>query len=282
MAIYPIAKFKVLIERSKTKVERLSLLKQFYVVCTDLEIISSLFNCSQQQVKDGLILLDLYKKKFCNKCGNWRLFSEFGKDKYKKSGLVSQCKYCREEKRNNTREYQREYSKKHYIENKEKKSIQSKTRYDNNKEEILSKRKLYREENKELLSARQKEKRENDNAFRFKDSLSSLIRHSLDKGGKSVNDILPYIIKELRGHLELQFVDGMNWNNYGKEWHLDHIRPVNSFENQHVQGHLDFIKCWGLDNLQPLWKDLNLEKADKWDGTDNNESIKLQYINNNR
>ena len=56
----------------------------------------------------------------------------------------------------------------------------------------------------------------------------------------------------------------MTWNNYGlRGWHIDHIRPCNSFK--------DFSKietqreCFNYRNLQPLWACDNLLKSDKWD-----------------
>lgn len=39
----------------------------------------------------------------------------------------------------------------------------------------------------------------------------------------------------------------MTWNNYG-EWHIDHIKPVNSFESDTPQSVVN-----ALSNLQPLW-----------------------------
>jgi len=62
---------------------------------------------------------------------------------------------------------------------------------------------------------------------------------------------------ELKKHLESQFIDGMNWDNYG-DWHIDHIRPCASFdltspEEQKI--------CFNYKNLQPLWAKDNLRKA---------------------
>ena len=72
---------------------------------------------------------------------------------------------------------------------------------------------------------------------------------------------------ELKEHLESQFTDGMSWDNMS-EWHIDHIRPVSSFNYDSTE-HPDFKKCWALNNLQPLWAEDNLRKNDKWDGVVN-------------
>lgn len=69
---------------------------------------------------------------------------------------------------------------------------------------------------------------------------------------------LPFTIKELRVHMENQFDDWMSWENYGL-WHIDHIRPVASFEFTSMEDE-DFKKCWALENLQPLKDTENMRK----------------------
>ena len=76
--------------------------------------------------------------------------------------------------------------------------------------------------------------------------------------------MLGYSPKELKEHLESQFTDGMSWDNMS-EWHIDHIRPVSSFNFTTTECE-DFKKCWALENLQPLWAADNLAKNNKWDG----------------
>ena len=63
---------------------------------------------------------------------------------------------------------------------------------------------------------------------------------------------------ELKTHLEMQFEPGMTWENYGTEWHVDHIVPCSYFdltdpEQQRI--------CFNYRNLQPLWAKDNLEKS---------------------
>jgi len=47
----------------------------------------------------------------------------------------------------------------------------------------------------------------------------------------------------------------MCWENYG-DWHIDHIRPVASFDKNTLPSIVN-----SLDNLQPLWKEDNLKKV---------------------
>lgn len=70
-------------------------------------------------------------------------------------------------------------------------------------------------------------------------------------------------IDGVRAHLESLFSPGMTWDNHGvRGWHVDHIRPIASFDKSdpdwaHAACH--------YTNLQPLWATDNLAKADKWD-----------------
>jgi hypothetical protein len=82
------------------------------------------------------------------------------------------------------------------------------------------------------------------------------MRRTLD--GKKSN--LGYTREELKDHLESLFVDGMCWENYG-DWEIDHIKPVRSFWEEGVT---DPKIVNALPNLQPLWKEENRGKSDKW------------------
>lgn len=74
-------------------------------------------------------------------------------------------------------------------------------------------------------------------------------------------EILKYSPDELITHLEERFTGEMSWDNYGV-WHVDHIRPISSFNIQEI-GDESFMGCWSLKNLQPLWGDENIRKSNK-------------------
>ena len=61
----------------------------------------------------------------------------------------------------------------------------------------------------------------------------------------------------LKEHLELQFVDGMSWDNRS-EWHIDHIIPLSSAKTDE-----EIYKLCHYTNLQPLWAEDNLKKSNK-------------------
>ena len=53
----------------------------------------------------------------------------------------------------------------------------------------------------------------------------------------------------------------MTWGNYG-EWHVDHILPISVYNIQEI-GDEEFMKCWSLSNLQPMWGKENIRKSNK-------------------
>ena len=81
------------------------------------------------------------------------------------------------------------------------------------------------------------------------------------KQGSAIRD-LGCTLPELRLHLEAQFSDGMNWENYGSGWHIDHVVPLTNFDLSD-RDHLR--KASHYSNLQPLWKTDNLRKGAKLD-----------------
>ncbi len=81
------------------------------------------------------------------------------------------------------------------------------------------------------------------------------------KAGRGWESLLGYTVIDLMKHLEGQFENWMNWNNYG-EWEIDHIKPISSFSFTSVEDE-DFRKCWALNNLRPLEKSKNRKKYNK-------------------
>ena len=70
--------------------------------------------------------------------------------------------------------------------------------------------------------------------------------------------MLGYTPTELRAHLEKLFVEGMTWKNHGlgkDMWHVDHIRPVNTFQ---IGTSPSVINA--LSNLRPLWSHENIRR----------------------
>jgi hypothetical protein len=80
------------------------------------------------------------------------------------------------------------------------------------------------------------------------------------RGGKTF-DALGYTPRELKTHLERQFLKGMSWGNMD-EWHVDHIIPLASFSYTSISDP-QFRRAWALSNLRPMWAPDNLSKSAK-------------------
>jgi hypothetical protein len=170
-----------------------------------------------------------------------------------------------------------------YVTNNRDKRHQTEVNYQHKAhQKILARQRRYRKDNpertKKLQSInyqRNREKRikyavkycinrlKTDIAFRLNMRFASYLRQCLRRGknGRHWEIIVGYTLEDLMNHLESQFKDGINWDNFGK-WHIDHIIPVSAF---HFESYDDpeFKACWALSNLQPLWALDNLKKGNK-------------------
>jgi hypothetical protein len=166
----------------------------------------------------------------------------------------------------------REVSMKKYEskpETKKRKSENHKKWAEQNKEHLSKYIKEYRENNvdkiRQIKRDYERNRKSRDPIYKlisnFRTAIYTVLKESnVDKYGHYF-DILQYTPEELITHLELQFKDDMSWDNYGK-WHVDHIKPISSF-NIVEMGDEEFMKCWSLGNLQPMWGEENIRKSNK-------------------
>lgn len=111
--------------------------------------------------------------------------------------------------------------------------------------------------------ARRSKKRYRENVqHRICVTLRNSINRGLKKGkaGSAIRD-LGCTIPELKKYLESKFQTGMTWENQGS-WHIDHIRPLVSFD---LTDRAQFCQAVHYTNLQPLWARDNLVKGKKWE-----------------
>ena len=95
---------------------------------------------------------------------------------------------------------------------------------------------------------------------KLKNTLNTLFNRYLKNKRKSCLSFLDYSIDELREHIESQFSEDMNWDNYGRLWSVDHIIPQNLYD---FSKESEIKKCWNLRNLRPLSVSANSSKNDK-------------------
>ena len=107
-----------------------------------------------------------------------------------------------------------------------------------------------------------KEKARQKKRICHKAKIRSIISKSLRSGGytkKSKSfEILGCEYEVFKKHIERQFTDGMNWDNYGIDgWHYDHIMPLST-----AKSYEDIVRLNHYTNLQPLWAKDNMSKSD--------------------
>ena len=102
----------------------------------------------------------------------------------------------------------------------------------------------------------------NNPAARIAANLRSRMRKLLKGKVKSAKalELLGCSAEEWKVHLEQQFSDGMNWDNYG-DWEIDHIKPCASFNLELEE---EQKACFHYSNTQPLWQPDNASKGCKF------------------
>lgn len=190
--------------------------------------------------------------KYCPKCKRNRPFDLFSKNRTKKDGFAGQCKDCSKEQMATW--YQR---------NKKKVSLKNKRYRETNKEAVIQYSREYYRSHKRTILEKQRvyivEKQGKDIQFKLSRYLRSRLSIALrgnSKSGSAVKD-LGCSITYLKQYLESLFESGMSWDNYGK-WHIDHIKPLSSFD---LTDRNQLLKACHYTNLQPLWAKENLIKG---------------------
>jgi len=122
--------------------------------------------------------------------------------------------------------------------------------------------------NKEQIKNKIKHRKETDIAFKILENTRVYVYQQLKKAHKGITNkktlktqaLLGCTRNELAEYLRKQYKPGMTDQNYGKEWHIDHIIPCSSFDLTKEE---EIKKCFHYTNLQPLWKEENLKKSNK-------------------
>jgi len=217
--------------------------------------------------------------KICRCCKLEKPFTEFNKTKKEKCGIISKCKSCCKEYREQNKERIKEKDKhyrlinkdriKEYREfNKDKIRERKKEYRKNNKDNKDKKREYdrkYKSKNKDKRNLYEKNRRNRDINYKLAHNLRTYLNIILKSQGcnkrNKAKDLLGCSIQELKLHIEAQFKYGMAWDNHGiYTWHIDHIKPIASFD---LSDPKQLKECFHYKNLQPLWAKDNLKKGSK-------------------
>ena len=210
----------------------------------------------------------------CKKCDCVKALKEFPKDGFDNNGHKRRsfsCLCCKNiydiSRRQKNKEKSKEYFYKYYREHKKERSEYNRQYSRDNKIKRQLYKKKYREDPKNRRKRNLWEKNNRDSNPRIKINLlmSTSVRKSIkDKNSRSWVELVDYSLEELMSHLESKFRDGMTWQNHGKVWHIDHIKPKSlfCFESKNDP---EFKKCWALENLQPLLVKENLIKGNRFE-----------------
>jgi hypothetical protein len=104
------------------------------------------------------------------------------------------------------------------------------------------------------------QRRKNDINFKVAYNLRTRFHSFVSTKGNHTFDVLGVPCDTFLNWIEFQFAEGMTWDNYGVDWHLDHILPVSKFI---LENETDQKICFNWSNFQPLLKSDNWNKGNK-------------------
>jgi len=101
--------------------------------------------------------------------------------------------------------------------------------------------------------------------YRLNVNMCNAINKSLkgNKAGRHWESLVGYTRDDLINHLNKTIPEGYTWQDYlNGILHVDHIVPKSIF-NFNLPEHIDFKRCWALDNLRLLPAKENIIKSNK-------------------
>jgi len=235
-------------------------------------------NTTQELSKKEQYLKDYYLRNREKICARSKHYHTCNKEKYKEKAKKNSKRWY-ENNKEKIKLWQKENKeriskrcKKYYLERKAITEVRAKNKIINRN----SARK-YVEKNKHTLAYRLAVKRnarkqflknKNEPKYKIARSIRRRVHEAFKKCyvRKSVKleILIGCTVEQARQHIESLWLPGMTWENYNLyTWHIDHIKPVNTFDlTDPEQQKL----CFHYTNLRPLWASDNLRRPK--DGSD--------------
>jgi hypothetical protein len=193
-----------------------------------------------------------------------KVYRENNKDRFKKyygvnkENILSKKKIYNELNKDKIKLQKKDY----YKINRNKIKSRQKDYRDFNKDKIKLKEKECYKINKEKINKRDRNRKKRDIQYKLKKNLRCRLNCAINnnqKVGSAVKD-LGCTIPELKTYLESKFSPDMTWENWSiNGWHIDHIKPISSFD---LTDRKQLLEACHYTNLQPLWAKDNLLKSD--------------------
>ena len=225
--------------------------------------------------------------KICTECKTNKELSDYYAKKSGKYGKDAICKSCRIKKYSNSRKaYYKTYKRKHdsYVSNRTypngKKTcgkcnvekLLSDFYYDSSRKDYKSQCKeckieitsKYAKNNRDKINKSRKKRFKENPQLRIKSSYYTRLNQCYKKKYKS-KTLLYYMgcsFEQFIEWIHFQFEKGMTFDNYGSEWHMDHVKPCASFD---LTKENDLKECMNWKNIRPCWGKENISKSDKID-----------------
>lgn len=220
----------------------------------------------------------------CSTCKNIFMISEFYKDKTRKSGYATTCKYCSAK---SVKKYEQKNKDKNNLAIEKKctkcKEIKDASffnrhrgRKDGLSDHCKECNKKYREKNKKYLKQKRiennekrakriRERRKNDTEFCLSERIKSNFIYSMKtKKQYKNNSFHKYTSFEIKDYIEHLKKDIL-WDEFKKnktDIHIDHIIPISIYNFLNEE---DIKRCWNPFNLRLIESEKNMEKHNKID-----------------
>jgi hypothetical protein len=148
----------------------------------------------------------------------------------------------------------RAYAKQWYLDTKPKRLQQTQAYYNTHKAQIAERDKTIRKR----INARRRALYATNTEYRIRAILRARFNSvvSLDCKKTSAVALLGCSVPFFKDYIAAKFTKGMSWRNHGL-WHLDHIRPLASFDLTNSEEH---AAAFHYTNIQPLWAIQNRRK----------------------
>jgi len=130
----------------------------------------------------------------------------------------------------------------------------------------LERKKIYYQENKEKRYAYERNKYHSDETVRIKKILRSRLNMALTSKGvkkcKSIIELSACNLDFFKKWIQYQYEEitnnEINWDDFKKNYHIDHLIPCSSFNLTDIE---EQKKCFHWKNIQILTKNDNLKKS---------------------